>query len=92
MLCNAIQNLEATFTCLTISPNIIQIQKAFIYQEVGSGQQIAFRVRNLRNPVKSQVNASDEIVIRTLTPKGYLIDSSENIGFKIGCVQPCNTC
>ena len=46
----------------------------------------------MRNPVKSQVNASEEIVIRTLTPKGYLIDSSENIGFKIGCMQPCNTC
>jgi hypothetical protein len=36
-----------------MSPNIIQIQKAFIYQEVGSGQQIVFRVRNVRNPVKS---------------------------------------
>jgi hypothetical protein len=75
-----------------MSPNIIQIQKAFIYKELGSGYQIGFRVRNVRNPTRSQVNASEEIMIRTLTPKGYLIDSSENIGFKIGCMQPCNTC
>jgi len=71
----------------------VQIINGVVDRVIDTGRQIGFKINGVKNPAKSSIsNDSEIIVIRTISPSGYIIDKSEQTGFKIGCIYPCATC
>ena len=84
----------STNTRVTGATNVIRITDSFKYTAIEPNTEIAYLLKNVRNPdanVDSDV-ISEQFSIMTLSADGYPIDAVDNLSFSIGCVFPCQTC